>query len=157
MKFYNQQNLPPRTPSPAGSPWREKFKVTQNPDTGEWEKVIVGKTNIQEKIETAAEATRIYNIIDKFENGEIGVKDLNQRQGQYFDATNVPTNVFDMQKQQQQANNSFNKLPNELRQTLIEKGNITEQDIKNYVESIQQNQVKGETTQNQVKGETTNE
>lgn len=146
MKFYNQQDLPPRTPSPAGKQWREKFKLTQNQDTGEWEKVYVGKTNIQEKIEEAAQATRIYNIIDKFENGEIGVKDLNQRQGQYFDATNAPTNVFDMQKQQQQANNSFNKLPNELRQTLIEKGNITEQDIKNYVESIQQNQVKGETT-----------
>ncbi len=48
MKFYNQQDLPPRTPSPAGSPWREKFKVTQNPDTGEWEKVSVDKTNIQE-------------------------------------------------------------------------------------------------------------
>lgn len=146
MKFYNQQDLPPRTPSPAGSPWREKFKVTRNPDTGEWEKVIVGKTNIQEKIEEAAQATRIYNIIDKFENGEIGVKDLNQRQGQYIDITNAPTNVFDMQKQQQQANNSFNKLPNELRQTLIEKGNISEQDIRQYVESLQQNQVKGETT-----------
>lgn len=136
MNFYNQNNLPPRTPTPSGSPWREKFTLKQNEETGQWEKVSLGKTNVQEKIEAAAETTRIYNIIERFENGELG--SLNQRNGVYADVSEMPKNVFEAQKSAQNAQNNLNKLPNELRQTMIEKGSITDEDIKNYVEKITQ-------------------
>ena len=50
----------------------------------------------------------------------------------------MPKNVFEAQKSAQNAQNNLNKLPNELRQTMIEKGSITDDDIKNYVEKITQ-------------------
>ena len=139
MEFYNQQNLPPRTASPSGSPWREKFTLKRNKETGNWERVSIGKTNVQEQIDAAAEGTRIYNIIEKFEKGEIGT--LVQRQSVYTDVSNTPKNIFEAQQATQQATN---QLPNELRQVLINKGQITEDDIKTYVEKLsnQQNQQK---------------
>lgn len=138
MEFYNQQNLPPKTATPSGSPWREKFTLKRNEETGNWEKVITGKTNVQDQIDAAAESTRIYNIIEKFEKGEIGT--LAQRQGVYGDAT-IPKDIFQAQQATQQA---ASQLPNELRQTLINKGEITDDDIKTYVEKIQQSQKKEE-------------
>lgn len=139
MEFYNQQNLPPKTATPSGSPWREKFTLKRNEETGEWEKVITGKTNVQEQIDAAAEGTRIYNIIEKFEKGEIGT--LVQKQGVYGDANAIPKDIFQAQQATQQA---VNQLPSELRQTLINKGEITDEDIKTYVEKIQQSQKKEE-------------
>lgn len=131
MEFYNQNNLPPKEPSPSGSPWREKFTLQKNEETGLWEKVSTGKTNVQDKINAAADSTRIYNIIEKFENGEIGT--LVQKQGVYADVNNLPKTVFEAQEATQQATN---QLPSELRQILIKKGTITEQDIANYVNAI---------------------
>ena len=139
MEFYSQQNLPPKTATPSGSPWREKFTLKRNEETGEWEKVVTGKTNVQEQIDAAAESTRIYNIIEKFEKGEI--TNFAQRQGIYQDVSNTPKDIFEAQQATQQA---VSKLPNELRQTLINKGEITENDIKAYVEKIQQSQKKEE-------------
>lgn len=139
MEFYNQQNLPPKTPTPSGSPWREKFTLKRNEETGNWEKVITGKTNVQDQIDAAAESTRIYNIIEKFEKGEI--TNLTQRQGVYQDVSNTPKDIFQAQQATQQA---VSQLPNELRQTLINKGEITDEDIKAYVEKIQQSQKKEE-------------
>lgn len=139
MEFYNQQNLPPKTATPSGSPWREKFTLKRNEETGEWEKVMTGKTNVQEQIDAAAEGTRIYNIIEKFEKGEI--TNFAQRQGVYSDVSNSPKDIFEAQQATQQATS---QLPSELRQILINRGQITDEDIKAYVEKIQQSQKKEE-------------
>ena len=144
MEFYNQQNLPPKTATPSGSPWREKFTLKRNEETGEWEKVVTGKTNVQKQIDAAAESTRIYNIIEKFEKGEIGT--LVQRPGIYGDANALPKDIFQAQQAAEQATS---KLPSELRQTLINKGEITDEDVKAYVEKIQQSQKKEEVKVNE--------
>lgn len=142
MEFYNQQNLPPKQATPSGSQWREKFTLKRNEETGEWEKVVTGKTNVQEQIDAAAENTRIYNIIEKFEKGEI--TNFAQRQGVYSDVSNSPKDIFEAQQATQQATS---KLPSELRQILINRGQITDEDVKAYVEKIQQSQKKEEVSE----------
>lgn len=134
MEFYDQNNRPPKTPTPSGSPWRIKKKAGID-DDGNWCVKEIGKTNVYEKIQEAKDSTEIYNIVERYQNGEIG---LVQRQGAYGDASDLPKNIFEAEAQAAAANQSLNKLPNELRQLLIEKGNITESEIKAYVESLTQ-------------------
>ena len=132
MEFYNQNNLPPKIPTPSGSPWRTKYKKSTD-EEGNVTIVECGKTNVYEKIQAAKDSTMIYNIIERYQNGEIG---LIQRQGYYGDVSNVPKDIFEAEEQAKEASNNLNKLPKELRQILIEKGDITESDIKSYVESL---------------------
>ena len=132
MKFYNQNDLPPKTYSPCGSPFRIKYKKSVD-EEGNFCVVECGKTNVYEKIQAAKESTEIYNIVERYQNGEIG---LVQRQTYYGDVSTTPKSIFEAEEQAQAANENLNKLPKELRQILIEKGNITENDIKNYVEKI---------------------
>lgn len=133
MEFYNQNKLPPKQPTPSGSPWRIKYKKSID-EEGHITMVECGKTNVYEKIQAAKDSTMIYNIVERYQNGEIGL--LNARQGYYGDISNAPTNIFEAEEQAQMANNNLNKLPSELRKILIEKGDISEEDIKSYIESL---------------------
>lgn len=134
MEFYNQNKLPPKQPTPSGSPFRTKYKRKIDEKTGAETVVECGKTNVYEKIQAAKDSTMIYNIVERYQNGEIGL--LNARQGYYGDVSNTPTNIFEAEEQAQMANNNLNKLPSELRKILIDKGDISEEDIKSYIESL---------------------
>lgn len=143
MEFYDQNNRPPRIPTPTGSPWRIKRKAGVD-EKGNWCVKEIGKTNVYEKIQAAKDSTEIYNIIERYENGEIG---LIQRQGTYGDVSEMPKSIFEAETQAQEANQNLNKLPKELRQILIEKGNISESDIKAYVDSLTQKSENKEQTE----------
>lgn len=139
-KFYSESNRPKTIPAPAGSKWQIKYKEVIN-EKGEPEIKAVGKTNIYEKIQAYKKQCLVYNIIERFENGDITA--LNKTQGQYLDTTEIPTNINDLNELKNKTIETVNKLPDELKEKIINKGYIEQRDIVDYLnKSLKQEEQK---------------
>lgn len=71
-------------------------------------------TNTQDYIESFAESTDLHNIIARFMNGDESVLDV--RKGFYADLRSFPTSYAEIYEHIQEAQNTFNSLPPEIRQ-----------------------------------------
>lgn len=111
-EFYSRNNLPKTIPQPKC----EKIVSTYGKEVqenGTIKVVETGKTNIYEKIQAGKDDCLVYNIIERFKNGDIDA--LNQRQGQYADITKEPKTLVEYQQSYIDAENYFNSLPLEVR------------------------------------------
>lgn len=112
MEFYSRTNLP----ATIAQPKCEKIIPTYGRKVGDDGKVKVvetGKTNIYEKIQVSKDETLVYNILDRFNAGDINA--LNQRKGSYGDFTNAPKTLAEAQQTLINAENYFYSLPLEVR------------------------------------------
>lgn len=112
MEFYSRAKLPPRPYAPSGEQIIPTYGLKINKD-GKQELVRNGQTNIYEKIQASREASLIYNVIERYNNGD--VEALNQIQGQFGDFTEMPENLAEAQQMIINAEEAFNKMPAEFR------------------------------------------
>lgn len=111
-EFYSRSNLP----TTIAQPKCEKIIPTYGKEVGKDGKVQIvetGKTNIYEKIQASKDETLVYNILDRFNAGDVSV--LNQRQGTYGDFTEMPKTLAEAQQTLIDAEKYFYSLPLEVR------------------------------------------
>lgn len=109
--FFSRTNKPVTIPQPKC----EKIIPTYEKQikNGKVEIVETGKTDIYEKIQVCKEQTLVYNILDRYVQGD--VQALNQRQANYGDVTTMPTTLAEAQQKLIDAENYFNSLPLDVR------------------------------------------
>lgn len=112
MEFYSRSKLPPKPYAPSGEQIVPTYGLKINKD-GKQELVKNGQTNVYEKIQASREASLIYNVIERYQNGDIEA--LNQMQGQFGDFTEMPENLAEAQQMIINAEEAFNKMPTEFR------------------------------------------
>ena len=71
--------------------------------------VEVGRTNSYDFIQKSLADTLVYNILDKFQRGNLDV--LNQRIGQYVDVTGLPKSLAEAENIIISSNRFFDSLP----------------------------------------------
>ena len=112
MEFYSRTNKP----ATIAQPKCEKVVPTYGKkvmDDGTVQVVETGKTNIYEKIQASKDETLVYNILERFNAGDISA--LQQRKGQYGDFTDMPKTLVEAQQTLIDAENYFYSLPLEVR------------------------------------------
>ena len=112
MEFYSRTKLP----TTIAQPKCEKIVPTYGKEIqkdGTIKVVETGKTNVYEKIQASKDETLVYNILDRFNAGDVSV--LQQRKGQYGDFTNAPKTLVEMQQTLIDAENYFYSLPLDVR------------------------------------------
>ena len=112
MNFYSITTKKETLPTPAGEIYETEYIEKINKDGN---KVLeeCGKTNIYEKIQAAHEATKIYNIIKRYQDGD--ERALNRIQGIYADTTKMPKSLIEAHQKIEQIEAEFGKLPLEIR------------------------------------------
>lgn len=143
MTFYSRSKKPPREFTPPGTHEEPEFQEIIN-DNGVKELKQVGMTNVYDRIQASHEDTKIYNILNRYENGDITV--LNKAVGQFGDFTEMPTSLADAQNRVIKIEKEFKKLPIKFREKFnnnpqeflneLGKGNIDNK-IREFVEDIQ--------------------
>ena len=113
MEFYSRVKKPETIPCPKCEENIPTFSLKINKETGKKELKKTGETNIYKKIQAAKEDTLIYNIIKRFESGDIEV--LNKTQGTYGNLLNMPRTLAEAQQSLIDAENTFNNLPLDIR------------------------------------------
>lgn len=113
MEFKTAYNRGETEYAPLGSETAPVYEYRIDEKTGKRIMVQVGETNLYEKIQASLEGSKLENIIKRATNGDPSV--LNQREGQYIDISEMPTNMIDMQNMILRANGEFEKLPAETR------------------------------------------
>lgn len=113
MEFYSRTNRPATIPYPKSDKIIPTYSLQINLETGKKELKETGKTNIYEMIQASKEETLIYNILKRFQEGDIEA--LNKTQGIYGDFTNMPRTLAEAQQLLIDTEKSFNNLPIEIR------------------------------------------
>lgn len=104
--------LPERIPTPSGSDYENKY-IEQLDEYGKKTLVLNGQVNRFEQIQEHAEECDIYNIINRYNNGDLMA--FQQRKGTYVDVTNMPTTLMEYQNIVLKAKQEFYDLPIEVR------------------------------------------
>lgn len=112
MTFYSATNRPQTIAYPKSEKIIPTFGLKIGKD-GKKELQQTGTTNLYEKIQASKEQTLIYNVLERYNNGELDV--LNKSTGMYGDFTNLPTSLAEAQQKIIDAENTFNTLPLEVR------------------------------------------
>lgn len=107
-------NLPPRKGSPTGDEWVTTYVIDVNPETGAEYLKESGRENLYERIQESLEATKIENIIRRFEEGDPNA--LGHANGLYADISEMPNNLIDAHKKIQKVQAEFGKLPADIKE-----------------------------------------
>lgn len=142
MKFLTMQNPPAQGKGATGDGFRRIIKRITNKD-GSIEYKETGKVNVYAQIQEGKEDTMIYNILERFKNGDLGV--LYKKPAlNYGDSTIAPNNINDLNAMAKNAGQKYQAMPEELKAKIISGEQITQQDIlKAYkIEQPKQQEVK---------------
>lgn len=112
MKFHKLTELKKTVAAPSGQPTVKEYieKIDKN---GSKYLEESGETNLYEKIQASHEETKIYNIIQRYEQGDDTA--LNRITGMYIDSTGMPKSIMEAHQRLEQIQNDFEKLPLEIR------------------------------------------
>lgn len=113
MEFYSLTNKPPRSPYPKSHKIVPTYSLKIDKQTGKKELKETGKTDIYERIQESKESTMIYNILEKFLDGDNEI--INKQVSRYGDFTELPTNLAEAQQLIIDAENTFKSLPLDIR------------------------------------------
>jgi len=113
MEFYNRSKYNKGEPSPAGEKEVPTYTLKIDEKTGKEELKQTGTTNIYELIQASKDECDVYNILKRYEAGNVEI--LNQRQGVYADMTKAPTSLAQAQQMLLDAEQDFYMLPVEIR------------------------------------------
>lgn len=97
-----------RIPTPAGSSEEPVYAPVVD-EFGAVSLEVVGTTDIRSTIDSFRESCDLNVILSRYANGDVSV--LSQRQGTYFDATEMPTSYAEMLHTVITAESEFKKLP----------------------------------------------
>lgn len=112
MSFYSATNRPSTISYPKSEKIIPTFGLKINKD-GKKELHQIGTTNLYEKIQASKDQTLIYNVLERYNNGELDL--LSRSQGMYGDFTDLPTSLAEAQQKLIDAENIFNSLPLDIR------------------------------------------
>lgn len=107
--YYTQDKRPKTIPSNAGDEFLDVFQEEIDKNTGMKSLVLVGKTNVYEKIQQDVESTKIENILAAMANGDFSM--LRKQEPLYVDATTMPKTLMEAQNIVVRAKSEFEKLP----------------------------------------------
>jgi len=110
--FYSRSNRPVALTAPVGDKEQTTFAIKID-KAGKKELKPDGKTNIYDKIQESKEATMIYNILDRYNQGHIEV--LEKTKGTYGDFTKAPKSLAEAQQKIIDTEKMFMSLPAEIR------------------------------------------
>lgn len=157
IPFKTIQDEHERIYTPSGEKLEEMWAMKIN-DDGKEEFYIAGKTNIYEKIQAFAEDVKIENIIAKVTaTGDTSI--LEKVKYTYADTTELPTNLFEAQQKIKDAEQIFNQLPTDIKESYGNSFNMYLKDfgsetwaekmglIEPKTEPIKENTEKGEVTE----------
>lgn len=147
-RFYNRTNLPPRKGSPTGDEWVTTFVIDVDPETGAEYLKESGRENLYERIQESLEATKIENIIRRFEEGDPNA--LGHANGLYADISDMPTNIIDAHKKIQKVQTEFGRLPADIKELF---GNNPTQFMAEMLSGVAQEKLKAKTVENTVESE----
>lgn len=99
--------------TPSGEKIVPTYSLVIDKDTGKEELKETGKTNLYDYIQSSLEETLIYNIIERYNSGDVDA--LNKIQGFYGDVTTMPKNLAEAQQIMINAQKVFNDLPVDVR------------------------------------------
>ena len=101
------------TPSECGSAYTMTYKAIIDKD-GKHQVIEDTKVNTYEKIQSHQASTDLHYLLQRYRQGDVDA--LNQCQGIYGDFSNAPRTLADYFAMQSEAQNTFLKLPTELRE-----------------------------------------
>lgn len=107
----NQLSPNKTTFSPAGSKIESTYGLHY--DNGKESLAITGETDIYSRIQASLEDTKIYNILKRYTNGDIEA--LSRTQGQFFDATRLPSSLAEAQHHLMNVSKQFDSLPDSVK------------------------------------------
>lgn len=100
-------------PAPSGEKIVPVYSLVVDEETGKEDIQVTGKTNIYDFIQKSLDETLIYNIIERYNSGDISA--LEKITGFYGDVTNAPKNLAEAQQILINANKIFESLPLDVR------------------------------------------
>lgn len=101
------------TPSTTGSEYTMTYKAIIDKD-GKHQVIEDTKVNSYEKIQSHQASTDLHYLLQRYRQGD--VEALNKCEGIYGDFSNAPRTLADYFEMQSEAQNTFLKLPTELRE-----------------------------------------
>ena len=113
MVFYSRSNKPPVESSPSGEDIVPVYSFVVDKETGKKELKVTGKRNIYKEIQAHKEECLVYNILERYVNGDISV--LNKSQGMFADISNMPKSLNEAQEIILNAENLFKEMPFNIR------------------------------------------
>lgn len=111
VMIFSRFNRPPCVSPPVGdgtAPVFEKRIVD-----GRCRLVQTGVTNLYDFVQASKEEVLIYNIIERFNRGDVNA--LNQRVGQYLDVVGLPSTLAEAQQLMIDVQNKFDHLDAEVK------------------------------------------
>lgn len=106
-------DTPKRYHCPIGSEFDNVYQEEIDSDTGRKTLVIIGKTNIYDRIQADLEGSKIENIMAKLAAGDLSV--LRNEQLIYADATEMPKTLMEAQNIVVKAKQEFENFPTEIK------------------------------------------
>lgn len=119
-----------------------------DPETGAEYLKESGRENLYERIQESLEATKIENIIRRFEEGDPNA--LGHANGLYTDISDMPTNIIDAHKKIQKVQTEFGRLPADIKELF---GNNPTQFMAEMLSGVAQEKLKAKTVENTVESE----
>lgn len=110
--MYHWNHRPTTTAAPNGSPEEPEYTMCIDKNGHKYLKET-GKTNTYKLIQESLEETKIENIMQRAEAGDLTA--LNIRNGEYLDITDMPNTLAEAQNFVIKASQEFDKLPLEIR------------------------------------------
>ncbi len=113
-------NRPTTISAPIGSGYDPVYE--ERIVEGKRKLVKVGENPLNEFVQKSLAETQIYNILRKFENGNVEI--LNKTVGQFMDVTGMPTSLAEAQNQIIRVNKYFDSLPLDVREKFGHNPNV---------------------------------
>lgn len=110
--FYSRANRPRTAFAPSSSGFAPVYEERINSD-GVMSLVRTGEHNINEFVQTSLEGTKVYNILERFQLGDVSA--LEKVKGFYADVTQVPTSLLEAHNLMKNISKNFDKLPPDLK------------------------------------------
>lgn len=115
LTFYSNNNRPATIPMPKTNTLEPEYKekISKN---GKKELVQTGVTNIYEKIQDARQGSELATLINQYKM-KVNENNILELEKTIVDLTNIPTNLIEAQNMINDAKNTFNLMPTEIKQT----------------------------------------
>lgn len=110
---YSYWHRPIAKPTPSGDEFLEVYQEEFD-KSGKKDLVMIGKTNIYDKIQEGKENTEIAHILERVALGDLSV--LRSQEPQYIDATTLPKTLMEANNIVLKAKQEFEKMPKEVRE-----------------------------------------
>ncbi len=112
-EVFSYNRRPEAAPTPSGDEFLEVFQEEFN-KSGNKELVMIGKTNIYDKIQEGRENTEISHILERVALGDLSL--LRAQEPQYIDSTTLPKNLMEANNIVLKAKQEFERMPKDVRE-----------------------------------------